>query len=348
MTEEEMYTIKDIKKLSLLEDTKVDLIDKNIDASDEIAGVVLLPHGMKADSKPFNDNFIYLSARMDNIINNQQTCKNAIEEYKGYVDVARQECITVHKYGSPICRYRYTSNASNDAYVLLNNVTTNNSVIYLNTQNHYWVKHIYSINAPGTSSYAYETNVTNSTAAYKPWQVECGGMFHIKYSTSTSSAKAFTVVLPNDIKYLHTGEYNIKEIIFDYELYSPGFINPSDEGSGLNRGVFGNVYVDDDGNVSFNINKVSTAGTYSACVVWKAIATNLNYIGNLFNSNATFYAHVNGNGEIHSMDTRAIATGYTNISVTRTIYENYLRYGSTYYIYQDGQIIVNPDYEGES
>ena len=66
-----------------------------------------------------------------------------------------------------------------------------------------------------------------------------------------------------------------------------------------------------------------------------------------------FYAQINSKNNLVGIDTcRIIKESYNsedvqNIEVTEDIYNNAKQYGTNYYIYSNGQIIINPDYEAE-
>lgn len=59
-----------------------------------------------------------------------------------------------------------------------------------------------------------------------------------------------------------------------------------------------------------------------------------------------FYAHINNNNQIVDFS-EAIYTNFTNIEVTQEQYNLAQEKGFNYYIYQDGEIVLNPNYEEE-
>ena len=66
-----------------------------------------------------------------------------------------------------------------------------------------------------------------------------------------------------------------------------------------------------------------------------------------------YYAHINSKDILTGIDmSKIVADEYgseyvKNIEVDKTLYDTAQEYGIEYYIYQDGEIIENPNYEEE-
>ena len=67
----------------------------------------------------------------------------------------------------------------------------------------------------------------------------------------------------------------------------------------------------------------------------------------------TYYAHINSKNILQGMDMSKISADeygsedVQNIEVDKTLYDNKQKYGIEYYIYKDGEIVENPNYEEE-
>ena len=66
-----------------------------------------------------------------------------------------------------------------------------------------------------------------------------------------------------------------------------------------------------------------------------------------------YYAQINSRGILIGIDLSQLiedeygSSDVQNIEVSEEIYNNAQQYGSNYYIYSDGQIVLNPNYEQE-
>ena len=66
-----------------------------------------------------------------------------------------------------------------------------------------------------------------------------------------------------------------------------------------------------------------------------------------------YYAHINSKNVLTGIDMSTMITDeygsedVQNIEVDKTLYDNKQKYGIEYYIYQDGEIVENPDYKKE-
>lgn len=66
-----------------------------------------------------------------------------------------------------------------------------------------------------------------------------------------------------------------------------------------------------------------------------------------------YYAHINSKNNLTGIDTATIiadeygSTDVQNIEVTEDVYNNARQYGANYYKYDNGEIVLNPDYEAE-
>ena len=67
----------------------------------------------------------------------------------------------------------------------------------------------------------------------------------------------------------------------------------------------------------------------------------------------TYYANINSQQEISAFDLCIMtvdeygSANVQNIEVEDNVYENALRYGKNYYIFSNGKILLNPNYEAE-
>lgn len=211
--EEQQYTIKDIDKLSLLDDTIVDLEDKEIDASSEIDGITLLKHGAVAETKPLNDNFIYINARTDNVVNSLSKYADAVAECNDKVE-ANNEVVE-----------QLTNNINND--VIISSFPSADNEIgwdsgnhhdyrnggiyvgspqrilyhpYVNSHGAYWVNNIFEFCDYCTKKLSYKSELHK--AINLPYEIECSGRMNFVVETSTSSAKLLIIPtgLPESIQ----------------------------------------------------------------------------------------------------------------------------------------------------
>ena len=66
-----------------------------------------------------------------------------------------------------------------------------------------------------------------------------------------------------------------------------------------------------------------------------------------------YYAQINSKSNLIEIDTSELvedeygSTDVLNIEVSEEIYNNAKQYGSNYYVYSNGEIVLNPNYENE-
>lgn len=62
----------------------------------------------------------------------------------------------------------------------------------------------------------------------------------------------------------------------------------------------------------------------------------------------TYYAQISENNIISaSINSKIISDDIQSIEISNSIYNNIIKYGNSYYLYKNGEFVLNPDYEAE-